>query len=222
MTPNSRTLVQTWKTRLYSAVIADTLDTLGFHHQVATPGVLPLDDTSVICGRVRTGIYMLIFHDDADTNVYENEIKLIDDLHEDDVAVIICHGNQQISPWGELLSTRAKYLKAGGCLTDGSVRDVRQIRDMGFPVFTAGRNPADTKYRGKMMMYDVPAEFCGVRIQPGDLVFADIDGIVFIPAHATEEVTRLALEKVSTETTVRQELEGGASLQEIFERHEIL
>lgn len=214
--------VRSWKSKLYSAVIADTLDTLGFHNQVATPGVLPLDDAAVVCGWVRTGIYMPIFHDDAEMNVYENEIKLIDDLHEDDVAVIVCNGNQQISPWGELLSTRAKHLKAGGCITDGSVRDVRQIREMGFPVFTAGRNPADTKYRGKMMMYDVPAEFCGVRIETGDLVFADVDGIVFVPGHITEEVTGRALEKVSTETTVRQELESGASLKEVFERHKIL
>ena len=65
-------------------------------------------------------------------NVYEHELKLIDSLKPDEVPVLICHGLKHIAPWGELLSTRAEYLKAGGCITDGSVRDVRMIREMGF------------------------------------------------------------------------------------------
>ncbi len=222
MQNDQNALITIWRRDLYSAVIADTLDGFGYHHQVATPGIRPLDAAMVLCGFARVGIYMPIYHDDDQVNVYENEIKLVDDLHEHEVAVFACNGNKRISPWGELLSTRAKFLGAAGCLTDGCVRDARQIKQMAFPVFSAGLNPADTKFRGKLMWYDVPAEFAGVRIQTGDLVFADIDGVVFVPGERIGEVMAKALEKVSAESTVRQELLDGASLSEVFARHHIL
>lgn len=222
MTTDLGTTLASCEADLYSAVIADTLDSMGYHHQVAMPGILPLDENMVVCGLVRIGIYMPIFHDDADVNVYEHEIRLVDDLREREVPVLVCHGNKNISPWGELLSTRARYLKAAGCITDGCVRDVRQIRDMGFPVFSGGRNPADTKYRGKLMWSDVPADFAGVRINSGDLVLADMDGIVFVPSECIQDVVAKALDKVKTETTVRQELLEGSSLSDVFERHGIL
>lgn len=222
MLNEKQTLISSCRANLYSAVIADTLDAFGYHNQVASPGIRPIDDAMVLCGFARVGIYMPIYHDDEQVNVYENEISLVDDLRENEVPVFVCNGNKRISPWGELLSTRAQYLKAAGCLTDGCVRDARQIKQMEFPVFSAGLNPADTKFRGKLMWYDVPAEFAGVRINSGDLVFADIDGVVFIPGELVGEVTAKALEKVSAETTVRQELLDGASLSEVFARHNIL
>ena len=215
-------LIAGCRSKLYSAVIADTLDSFGYHHQVATPGIAPLEEGMIVCGLARVGLYMPIFHDDGDVNVYEHEIRLVDDLGKNDVPILVCNGDTRISPWGELLSTRASYLKAAGCITDGCVRDVRQIKNMGFPVFSAGRNPADTKYRGKLMWYDVPAEFAGVRINSGDLVFADMDGIVFVPSPIMQDVVAKALEKALAETTVRQELLDGSSLSDVFERHGIL
>ena len=96
------------------------------------------------------------------------------------------------------------------------------IRQMGFPVFSAGRNPVDTKYRGKMMWADVPAIVQGVSVNSGDLIMADMDGIVVVPAKLVDEVVHKALEKVRAESTVRQELASGATLVEVFERHGIL
>ena len=92
----------------------------------------------------------------------KHELKLIDNLKPDEVPVLICHGLKKIAPWGELLSTRAMFLKAAGCLTDGSVRDVRLIREMGFPVFAGNISPLDSKYRGKLTWTDVPGEIHGV------------------------------------------------------------
>jgi regulator of RNase E activity RraA len=165
---------------------------------------------------------MPIYHDDETTNVYEHEIALVDSLKADEVPVVICHGLTRISPWGELLSTRAQYLKAAGCVTDGSVRDVAMITRMGFPVFTGGRNPSDTKFRGKMMWSDVPGRIGGVLVNSGDLVVADRDGIVFVPAQVVDDVLDKALAKVRAENTVRDELRAGASLVEVFARHGIL
>jgi 4-hydroxy-4-methyl-2-oxoglutarate aldolase len=211
-----------YRKKLYTAVIADTLDSLGYHKQVLTPGILPLDPSLKLCGLARVGLYMPIYHDDDTVNVYENEIVLVDSLKEDEVPVLCCHGNQKIAPWGELLSTRSSYLKAAGCLTDGCIRDSDMIREMKFPVFSKGTNPVDTKFRGKMMMADVPGEIADVRIESGDLVFGDNDGVVIVPSHIISEVASRALEKVNSENTVRDEIKEGNKLKDIFEKHGIL
>ncbi|MBD3626070.1 MAG: RraA family protein [Rhodobacteraceae bacterium] len=217
-----KTFLATCRAELYSAVVADTLDSLGYHKQVVAPGLSGLDESMSIFGFARVGLYMPIYHDDENVNVYEHEIRLVDDLKEGDVPIISCNGDRGIAPWGELLSTRAQVLGSAGCITDGSVRDVHGIRQMGYPVFTGGRFPADTKYRGKMMWADVPCEIGGVRVHSGDMVVADPDGIVFIPADLVENVASSALEKVRAENTVRDELRAGATLEEVFARHGIL
>ena len=214
--------LQEYREKLYTAVIADTLDSLGYHKQVLTPGILPLDPSLKLCGLARVGLYMPIYHDDETVNVYEHEIVLVDSLKEDEVPVLCCHGNQKIAPWGELLSTRSSYLKAAGCLTDGCIRDSDMIQEMKFPVFSKGTNPVDTKFRGKMMMADVPGEIADVRIESGDLVFGDNDGVVIVPSHIISEVASRALEKVNSENTVRDEIKEGNKLKDIFKKHGIL
>jgi regulator of RNase E activity RraA len=215
-------ILETCRTELYSAVVCDTLDSLGLRNQSVAPGLEPLSEDMTIFGYARVGLYMPIYHDDSDVNVYEHEIALVDDLKPGEVPIISCNGNLAIAPWGELLSTRAQFLKSAGCITDGCVRDASMIRDMGFPVFSGGRNPVDTKYRGKMMWYDVPCVFGGVLVKSGDMVIADHDGIAFIPSEKVEEVVAGALEKVRSENTVRDELRAGSSLTEVFEKHGIL
>ncbi|MBI06038.1 MAG: dimethylmenaquinone methyltransferase [Rhodospirillaceae bacterium] len=207
---------------LYTAVISDTLDEMGLLDQALPPTVRPLDEGLVLCGRARTGLYMPVYHDDDALDVYEHEIALVDDLKPRDVAVFSCAGNNRIAPWGELLSTAADARGAVGCVTDGLVRDVRMIREMGFQVFAGGIGPLDTKNRAKMMMADVPAEIGKARIAPGDIMFGDVDGVVAIPQHTAEEVLKAAMEKVSGENSVREELSNGTSLKEVFGKYGIL
>ncbi len=144
-------LIDQARSKLYTAVLSDTLDAFGFHEQATHPSIRPLDDTLVLCGRARTGLYMEIHHDDPAVNIYEKEIDLVDDLKPGDVAVFACSGNLRIAPWGELSSTAAHTCGASGCVTDGLVRDVRSIRAMGFPVYSDGIGPFDTRHRGMMM-----------------------------------------------------------------------
>jgi 4-hydroxy-4-methyl-2-oxoglutarate aldolase len=215
-------LVRESRERLNSAAICDALDSLGYHNQALRPGIHAVDPSLVLCGLARVGLYMPIYHDDENVNVYEHEIALVDSLKADEVPVVICHGLTRISPWGELLSTRSKYLGAAGVLTDGSVRDTRLIREMKFPVYCAATNPMDTKYRGKLMMYDVPGEIAGVRVESGDLVFGDVDGVVIVPHAVLREALDRALAKVSAENVVRDEIRAGGTLVAIFAKHGIL
>ena len=214
--------IQECKEKLYSAVIADTLDSMGFHKQVLQPGIFALDPEIKLCGLARVGLYMPIYHYDENVNVYEHEIALIDSLKINEVAVFVCNGDKNIAPWGELLSTRASYLGAAGCLTDGCVRDSNLIREMKFPVYSNGTNPVDTKYRGKMMMADVPGEIAGVDVKKGDFVFGDRDGVLIVPSKILDEVIEKALTKIASENIVREELRAGNTLTDVFAKHKIL
>jgi 4-hydroxy-4-methyl-2-oxoglutarate aldolase len=207
--------------QLYTAVLSDVLDGLGYRNQAMTPAIRPLDDTLVMCGRARTALYREVFHI-AKGNPYELEIALIDDLQAGDVAVMACGGSPRIAPWGELLSTAARARKAAGCLTDGLTRDVRYIRSMKFPVFHGGIGPLDSKGRGEVAAIDVPVEVAGVHIESGDLVFGDVDGVVVIPQKIEAKALALAFKKVATENTVRAELKRGDKLKAVFARHGIL
>lgn len=211
------------KSKLYSAVLSDVLDQLGFPNQAVKPFVRPLDDASILCGFARTGLYMKRYHFPEGHNPYALEMDLIDSLKPGEVAVLACDGpTDRIAPWGELLTTASKVRGAAGCLTDGLVRDVRRIRELGFPVFHGGIGPLDTKGRAEMMASDEPVEVAGARVEPGDFVFGDVDGAVIVPQRIAVEAVKLALAKIEAEDTTRDELLAGASLRSVFERHGVL
>jgi regulator of RNase E activity RraA len=208
---------------LYSAVLSDVLDSLGLPHQAMRPFVRPLDEGLVLFGRARTGLYMPRYHVEAGRNPYEVEIALVDDLQPGDVAVLACGGpTERIAPWGELLTTASIARGAAGCVTDGLVRDVRRIRELRFPVFHGGIGPLDSKGRAEMMAMDVPVECGGVRVESGDYLLGDVDGVVVIPRAAAPEAIRLALEKVSAEDRTRELLASGRKLKEVFDELGVL
>jgi regulator of RNase E activity RraA len=211
------------RSALYTAVLSDVLDSLGYPNQAMRPFVRPVDDGLVLAGRARTGLYMITYAERAGENPYELEMKLIDDLNADEIAVLACNGpTERIAPWGELLSTAARARGAAGCVTDGLVRDVRHIRAMQFPVFHGGIGPLDTKGRGRMAEMDTDVVCGGVKVRSGDIVFGDIDGVVVIPREIEDEVMAAAIEKVSAENHTRRELENGLLLSEVYAKYGVL
>lgn len=208
--------------RLYSSVLSDVLDGLGCPEHAMAAAIRPLDDASVLFGRARTGQYIDSFEVVEGENPYATEIALVDDLKPDDVAVLNCGGTERYAAWGELLTTAALARGAAGAVIDGQSRDVRQIRETGFPVFVRSIGMLDAKGRGYMQAFDLPVQCGGVPVRSGDLVFADIDGALVIPAELAEAAVGLALEKVAAEDTVRAELARGDRLADVFDRHKVL
>lgn len=208
---------------LSAALLSDVLDELGLREQALKSFVRPLDETLVLCGWARTGRYALVDVVEPGRNPYALEMDLIDSLRPDEVAVLACDGpTERVAPWGELLSTAASVRGAVGCLTDGLVRDVRQIRAMRFPVFAGGIGPLDTKGRAEMAAVDGPVTVAGVRIEPGDLVFGDVDGCLVVPKRVAAEAVRRALAKASAEDRTREALLAGEPLRSVFERFGVL
>ena len=146
----------------------------------------------------------------------------MDSLRVGDVAVHSTDYGGTNAPWGELMSTVAQRNGAVGCVCDSQVRDCNRIIDMGFPVYCAGIRPLDSQGRARVMAYDVPI-MCGeVLVRPGDLVFADFDGIVVVPKEVEDEVLARAREKAGKESASRAELQAGKTLREVYDEYGVL
>lgn len=207
---------------LFTSVLSDCLDAAGWRHQAMHARIRPLDEGLVLCGRARTGLYMDVYESVPGENPYALEIRLIDELSRGEVPVFACGASGRIAPWGELLSTAARARGAAGAVMDGLTRDVRAIREMKFPVFAGGIGPLDSKGRGKVVAIDVPVEVAGAKVEPGDLVFGDADGVVVVPKAVEKEVVSAALAKVRGENSTREALARGEKLADVFKRHGIL
>ncbi len=207
---------------LYTAVLSDALDAVGVSTQAMAPSIRPLDDTLKMCGRARTGMYMEMPYVEEGVNPYELEIALVDDLKPGDVAVFACGGSSRIAPWGSLLSTATVVRGAAGCVTDGFVRDILEIRRLKLPVFNAGIAPLDSKGRGQIQAVDVPVICGGVRVTSGDLVFGDADGVVVVPKAVEAAVLAIAFQKIEGEDHSMNELRAGGYLRDVYAKYGVL
>jgi 4-hydroxy-4-methyl-2-oxoglutarate aldolase len=221
-TPADLELFKTIERTLYAAAISDTLDELGQRDQAMRETLRPLSPEFVFSGWARTIVCMDMSYIPAEP--YATEIEAVDSILPGEVVVVSTGEatSRRNAPWGELLSTAARARGARGAVVDGLVRDVKKIHQLGFPVFAVGFKPVDSKGRGLVIDYNVPVRCGEVLVNPGDLIFADFDGIVAVPAGMVEETLRLAAEKVSRENNTRRELMEGAYLTEVYEKYGVL
>ena len=148
-------------------------------------------------------------------------LEALDDLKPGEVY--ICTGSSpSYALWGELMSTRATKLGAVGAVVDGYSRDTQGILKLNFPTFSYGRYAQDQGPRGKVIDWRVPIEMNGVRINSGDIIFGDIDGVCVIPRDAEEEVFAAALEKARGEKKVAEAIRNGMGAVEAFAKFGIM
>lgn len=205
---------------LYTAVVSDSLDQLGSRHQAMSEYLRPVHKRCKFAGWARTIACADVYHVPDDP--YAMEIEAVDSLLPGEVAVIGTQKSKRNAPWGELLSTAAKTRGARGAIVDGLIRDIDKIEALGFPVFAAGIKPVDSMGRGIVTSYNVPVECGDVTVHPGDLIFADQDGIVAIPGSLVKEVITLATDKVQREDGSRAELMAGGYLRDVFRKYGVL
>jgi len=220
--PSDKAKFAWMRKNLYVAVVCDTLDSLGVRDRAMHQRLRPLDaNNAVIVGRARTFRWMdtdYVYQEDP----YGMEIAAVDSLKPGDVPVHSTDAAGTNAPWGELMSTIAQRNGATGCICDSNIRDCRRIIALGFPIFYAGIRPLDSMGRGRVMAYDVPVRCGGVLVHPGELVFADFDGVVVIPREIEDEVLFLAHDKATKENGSRRDLMRGDSLRKVFNRYGVL
>lgn len=205
---------------LYCAVVCDALDQVGLHYQSPRVVLERQAGKGLLVGRCKTTLWADMFH--RDPKPYELELQAVDDCSADDVLIAAAGGSMRSGIWGELLTTAAKNRGCLGAIVDGAIRDVDKIAGMGFDVFAKGRCLYDSLNRQRVIDVDVPVEIDGVVFSPGDLVFADSDGIVVVPKRVETDVIRLALDKVHGENKVRDAIREGMSAVGAFEKFGIL
>lgn len=212
------------KQNLYVPVVCDILDELGYRHQGMHQRLRPLLPDMRNCGLIgRAKTFEWIETDVIDeANPYGMEIEAMDSLKAMDVVVHSTDYHGTNAPWGELMSTVAKRKGVAGCVCDSQIRDCIRIIEMNFPVYYAGIRPLDSKGRGRVVAYDVPVKCGDVLVNPGDLVYADFDGIVVVPKKIENEVFDKAFEKVRSENLSRGELLEGKTLREVFDKYKAL
>ncbi len=209
------------KENLYVAIVCDVLDVLGYRNCAMHQRLRPLDPNNcIIVGRARTFRWMET--DYIEDDAYDLEIEAVDSLKENDVVVHSTDFSCTNAPWGELMSTIAQRNGAVGAICDSMIRDCLKIMKIGFPLFYMGIRPVDSLGRGRVMAYDVPVKCGEVLVNPGDLVFADFDGVVVVPQHVEDKALELAYEKVFKENKSRADLLNGDSLRTVYDRYGVL
>lgn len=217
---NEIEMFNTMREKLYASVISDVMDSLGARHQGMRADIRPIYEGIVVVGRaypvLTADVYKLV--DDP----YGPEIDAVDSLKPNDVMVVCTQRSTRTCFWGELLSTAARARGARGIVIDGYTRDVAQITKMKFPTFATGIYMVDSAGRSIVIDHNCPVDCGGVLVNPGDIIFGDIDGVVVIPREMEKEVIPLALEKVSKENQVREELLKGAMLRDVYTKYKTL
>ena len=206
--------------QVYSAVLCDVLDSLGFRRQALSYRIRPLFSEALLIGRARTLVSQPV--DQFPEKPYAKEFEALDTLEPDDVIVFDTGEDLHSAVWGELLSVASLAKGARGAVIDGLTRDAAKIRELRFPVFARGISSYDSYGRSEVIAYDVPITCDGVAVQSGDVVFGDYDGVVVIPAATVETVIEKAELKVSREKVVEGEFRKGRKVADVFAEHGIL
>jgi len=225
---NDKELFEISKKELFTALVGDALDKMGYTHQFLPANLTPLATDMVVIGRAMPVLEADVFAEVAE-NAHNPIMKkpfglmfeALDDLKEDEVY--ICSGSSlRYALWGGLMSTRAQHLKGAGAVVDGYSRDTNEILKRDFPTFSLGTYAQDQGVRGKVMDYRIPIEWDGIKINPGDVIYGDRDGVLVVPSHLVAEAFSGAIEKARGEKLVQKALEEGMSTVDAYNKYGIM
>ncbi len=191
--------------------VSDALDRLGVVGQCL--GIMPLDRSFRLAGRAWTLRYGPVGQDAGSVGDY------IDDLGPEQVVVLDNQGRVDATVWGDLLTSTAARRGIAGTVIDGVCRDVDRALEVNYPIFARGNWMRTGKDRVRVEATGEPVSIGGVRIEAGDYLLGDGDGIVTVPASRITEVVAVAREIAEAEEHIRTAIAAGASLREARERY---
>jgi regulator of RNase E activity RraA len=201
---------------IYTAALADILDAHGYLAQTLPPSIRPLEHGMKLAGRAFT-----VQGRPAQTGDYDSALRrvlqMLGAVPAEHVAVYACQ--QDVSAHlGELSVTSLKARGVAGCVLDGGCRDVRFILDERFPVFCRFVTPEDSTWRWELEATQVPVRIGPVRVEPGDWIVGDGDGVVVVPQAIAADVLTEAEEKAATEAEIRVAVRAGMPPLVAYER----
>lgn len=206
------------KKKLYTPVVGDILDKMGYTHQFLPPYIKPLKPEMKIAGKACTILEHDVFGEQK--KPFGLLTEALDQLEKNEVY--IATGAHNSALWGELLTATAKMRGAVGAVLDGWHRDTPQVLSQNFPVFSEENWAQDSSIRTNVVSFRDTIEIGQVTIHNGDIVFADVDGVLIIPFEIKDEVIERALDKAQGEKKVLNAIKSGMSATEAFAKYGIL
>jgi 4-hydroxy-4-methyl-2-oxoglutarate aldolase len=204
---------------LYTPVVGDVLDDLGYSHQFLPQPIQPLREEMTLAGRAMPVAMIDVFG--KQKKPFGLLTEALDQLQPGEIY-LASGGEMRCAYWGEILTATAKKRGALGAVINGFHRDTPKVLEQNWPVFSHGRFAQDSGVRTQVVDYRCPIEIGQVTVQPGELIFADLDGVVVIPKLVEGEAIERALAKARGEKLVRKEIEGGMSSTAAFKKYGIL
>lgn len=186
--------------------VSDAMDKLGIPGQCL--GIMPLERTFRLAGRAWTLRYGPVGEDPGTVGDY------IDDLGPAQVVVLDNQGRLDATVWGDLLTLTASRRGVAGTVIDGVCRDVDRALELSYPLYSRGNWMRTGKDRVQVEATGEPVSVGGVRIEAGDWLLGDGDGVVAIPASRVDEVVAVAIEVRDAEVRIRGQVESGVSLRD--------
>jgi 4-hydroxy-4-methyl-2-oxoglutarate aldolase len=229
MTAASVDVAQTAKRlkALYTAVVYDIMDEMGLPHQCLDLGIAPLDRSMQVAGPAFTVMASpdMRERDEMPPNTKLADFGVFTQMYDGCVVVVGAAGERQSGIWGELMSNASRARGAAGVVIDGGIRDGRLVREIdGLGVFARYTSPIESLRRSRIHDIEVPISMSGsltsqVRVEPGDWVFGDEDGVLVIPAGALEEVLAKSEEAKDIEDKVREEVQAGVPVIDVYNKY---
>ena len=175
---NDKELFEMMKKEVYTGVLCDMLDSIGYSHQYLPRDIQALRPTDIMVGRAFPTIICDVYGEQEEPLGLLPEAT---DHIEKNEVYIVTGGDRRCSYFGEIMTATILQKGAVGAVIDGYMRDTRQVLEQNFPVFCMGRDAQGSLYRNQVIRYGCSVEIGNIKINPGDLIFGDIDGVVVIP-----------------------------------------
>lgn len=203
-----------------TATVADVLDTLGLRNQ----GLAPEFASYTAADRMGGFAYTILGKMQRYGGTGDpRKMQAVDGVGRGEITVW-SGGGRGVCFFGELIALGMRRRGCAGALIDGGIRDIEWIKKQRFPVYARYRTPVQSIGRWKATAWQVPVDMPGatskrVRVNPGDFVLADADGVIVVPARAAGRVLEEAERLTAKEIRIRRDLEKGASLEDALRKY---
>jgi 3-hexulose-6-phosphate synthase/6-phospho-3-hexuloisomerase len=194
--------------KISSTTLSDVFDEMNIESSII--GLKPVIQGVGIIGKAVTVKAITGIKGTYHQKDFKKIFKLFEIVKKGDVIVFDNMG-VSVSGWGGLASTAMKNLYVNGLIMDGGVRDVNEIRESGFQVFTRFYTPKSAQTRMKIDSINEPIQCCGIQVSPGDIIIGDSTSIAVVPILIAEEILKKALIINEKEKMIKDELVRGSS-----------
>jgi regulator of RNase E activity RraA len=204
--------------RIYTAAITDVMDEMGLQRQTLPSAIQPLTADMRAAGWAFTarGRPHRGTPRDRDETL-RRFLKMLGAVPADSVLVLAAN-DHVAAHFGELSAEWFRARKVRGAVVDGATRDVQSIARIRFPTFVRYRTPQDSVPRWRVSDWGQPVTIGGVRVSLGDIVVADLDGVVVVPRRVAQEVLVRCEKLVGTENQVRRAVRRGMAPLTAYEK----